>query len=477
MPFRIDLAGRISAFGAVVYLAGMLAGCSDVPGQLTDRADRPLAPEMLALMQDKGTSPAAPMLIRAYKKEAEFEIWKMKADGHYTLLKTYPMCRWSGQLGPKVSQGDRQVPEGFYTIAPGQMNPNSNYYLSFNVGYPNAYDRAHGRSGDSIMVHGACSSAGCFSMTDEQIAEIYSIAREALAAGQPSIQMQSLPFHMTPENLAKYRLDPNIAFWKELKTGSDNFEVTKRDVSVGVCDGHYVFNAVPENGRSFDPNGPCPPLKRDEFVQDEVIAKQKRDDAKVAELVAEGIPAVHTVYIDGGQNPHFASRRGDVSRPEALAEAPVDVAIHSPHRLPTLAQLEAAKAKDLAEANAAEKKAAALGASRAKVSNEPVQASAEQRPQAAKPAAAQTQQGSASVLSRLFSPQPQPAAPAAQASDAQPAEEPGGNGETGFNRFYTATQPRSALSAQQPASSDAPTNDAPNAAADGSTSGAPATQP
>ena len=163
-------------------------------------------------MEDKGTKQRAPILIRAYKKEAELEIWKMKDDGRYTLLKTYPMCRWSGQLGPKTREGDRQVPEGFYTITPGQMNPNSNYYLSFNVGYPNAYDKAHDYTGGDIMVHGVCSSAGCFSMTDQQIAEIYAIARDSFGGGQHAIQMQSLPFHMTAENLAKYRLDPNIEF-------------------------------------------------------------------------------------------------------------------------------------------------------------------------------------------------------------------------------------------------------------------------
>ena len=114
-----------------------------------------------------------------------------------------------------MREGDRQVPEGFYSITPGQMNPNSAYYLSFNVGYPNAYDRAHGTTpAATIMVHGICSSAGCFSMTDAQIAEIYAIAREAFAGGQRAIQMQSLPFRMTAENLAKYRLDPNIGFWK-----------------------------------------------------------------------------------------------------------------------------------------------------------------------------------------------------------------------------------------------------------------------
>ena len=156
----------------------------------------------------------------------------MKSNGEYALLKTYPMCRWSGQLGPKKKEGDMQVPEGFYTIAPGQMNPNSHYYLAFNVGYPNAYDRAYGRTGGTVMVHGVCSSAGCFSMTDEQVADIYAIARDSFRGGQREIQLQSYPFHMTAENLAKFRLDPNIDFWKDLKNGSDHFEVVKQEPPV-----------------------------------------------------------------------------------------------------------------------------------------------------------------------------------------------------------------------------------------------------
>ncbi len=182
---RQVLLRTLSRMALAAAIAGLAAACDDQSG-LGGRALRPIPPETLALMEQKGTTKNAPILIRAYKKEAELEIWKQKADGRYTLLKTFPMCRWSGQLGPKTHEGDRQVPEGFYTITPAQMNPNSNYYLSFNVGYPNAYDRAYGYSGGSIMVHGACSSAGCFSMTDEQIAEIYAIARDAFNGGQRS---------------------------------------------------------------------------------------------------------------------------------------------------------------------------------------------------------------------------------------------------------------------------------------------------
>ena len=140
-------------------------------------------------------------------------------------MKTYPICRWSGELGPKIKEGDRQAPEGFYNITPGQMNPNSQYYLSFDLGYPNTYDRSYGRTGSQLMVHGDCSSRGCYSMTDEQISEIYALGRDAFFGGQKSFQVQAYPFRMTAQNLARHRNNPNIAFWKMLKKGNDHFEV------------------------------------------------------------------------------------------------------------------------------------------------------------------------------------------------------------------------------------------------------------
>ncbi len=321
---------RMGGFTFALALASLVGGCDDsLTGGAAMRAYHPIPPETLALMRNKGTTENSPVLIRTYKKEAELEIWKMQADGHYTHLKTFPMCRWSGQLGPKTREGDRQVPEGFYSITPGQMNPNSAYYLSFNVGYPNAYDRALGHGGGSIMVHGVCSSAGCFSMTDEQIAEIYAIAREGFNGGQREIQMQSYPFHMTPENMAKYRADPNIAFWKELKEGADNFEVTKAEVNVGVCGKHYVFNQTAVGGAKLEAAEPCPALKHDDAVQALVEAKQTGDEGRVVELISQGVQPIHTVYADGGQNPAFTHNTGglEVSRPDALAQGPVDIAI------------------------------------------------------------------------------------------------------------------------------------------------------
>src|ERR1700678_1501716 len=308
---------RGTAVGLTVAVCALIAGCDDsYLDQSSARSQQPISSAVLAKMEALDTTPSSPTVIRTYKKEAELEIWKMKSNGEYGLLKTYPMCRWSGQLGPKKREGDMQVPEGFYSIAPGQMNPNSHYYLAFNVGYPNAYDRAYGRTGGNVMVHGVCSSAGCFSMTDEQVADIYAIARDSFAGGQREIQLQSYPFHMTAENMAKFRLDPNIDFWKNLKDGSDHFEVTKNEPSVLVCGKHYVFDATTKD--EVKGSEPCPALKRDDSVEALVAEKVDKDDAKVAELASSGVKPVRLVYADGGQNPAFVGYK-DTSDPDALA--------------------------------------------------------------------------------------------------------------------------------------------------------------
>jgi murein L,D-transpeptidase YafK len=317
---------RGTAVGLTVAVCALIAGCDDsYLDQSSARSQQPISSAVLAKMEALDTTPSSPTVIRTYKKEAELEIWKMKSNGEYGLLKTYPMCRWSGQLGPKKREGDMQVPEGFYSIAPGQMNPNSHYYLAFNVGYPNAYDRAYGRTGGNVMVHGVCSSAGCFSMTDEQVADIYAIARDSFAGGQREIQLQSYPFHMTAENMAKFRLDPNIDFWKNLKDGSDHFEVTKNEPSVLVCGKHYVFDATTKD--EVKGSEPCPALKRDDSVEALVAEKVDKDDAKVAELASSGVKPVRLVYADGGQNPAFVGYK-DTSDPDALAGGPQEVVLN-----------------------------------------------------------------------------------------------------------------------------------------------------
>jgi murein L,D-transpeptidase YafK len=348
---------RGTAVGLTVAACAWIAGCDDsYLDQGPGRSQQPISAATLAEMDKLDTTPSSPTLIRTYKKEAELEIWKMKSNGEYALLKTYPMCRWSGQLGPKKREGDMQVPEGFYSIAPGQMNPNSHYYLAFNVGYPNAYDRAYGRTGGNVMVHGVCSSAGCFSMTDEQVADIYAIARDSFNGGQREIQLQSYPFHMTAENMAKFRLDPNIDFWKNLKDGSDHFEVSKAEPAVLVCGKRYVFDATAKDEVSG--SEPCPALKRDENVEALVAEKVEKDDAKVAELVASGVKPIRLVYADGGQNAVFTGYK-DESDPDALATPPEEIVLNDRVRPAVVKVADAEKKRAASVASAPVEEAAA----------------------------------------------------------------------------------------------------------------------
>ena len=348
--FAVASLDRASRLLAPVAVAAALAlgGCQD--GMINGASTRSLTPipaQTLSLMQTKGMQQSDPILIRAYKKEAEMEVWKRGTDGRYALLKIYPICRWSGQLGPKRKQGDRQAPEGFYTITPGQMNPNSSYYLSFDTGFPNAYDRANGSTGNYLMVHGTCSSAGCFAMTDASMSEIYAVAREAFAGGQRAFQFQSYPFRMTASNMAKYRNDPNAPFWRNLKEGADYFEALRDEPKVGVCGTKYVF------GGADAAAGSCTPK-----IDPQVVEKRAHDNQEIAELVAKGTPATRVVYDDGGGNSVFRAEQttafanlsgtetelpysakdygrhnlGDVSRPESLAAGPREIEIDAKGR-------------------------------------------------------------------------------------------------------------------------------------------------
>jgi murein L,D-transpeptidase YafK len=267
-------------------------------------------------MVDKNMDLNSPILVRIFKQEAELEVWKQDRDGRFALLKTYPICRWSGDLGPKVREGDRQAPEGFYTITPAQMNPQSAYYLSFNTGYPNAFDQALGRTGSQLMVHGDCSSRGCYAMTDEQIAEIYALGRESFFGGQRAFQLQAFPFKMTPINMAKHRNNPNMPFWKMIKEGYDHFEVTRQEPKVDFCEKKYVFDAIRAPNATRDPvfnaSAKCPAYAIPEDVADAVRERQQQEQAEYNKLVARGTPVARmNTGIDGGMNKVFAAKLPD----------------------------------------------------------------------------------------------------------------------------------------------------------------------
>lgn len=270
---------------AVAALGFALSACQgyDIATHL-----KPIPFETKRQMEALGMDKNDPILIRIFKEESELEVWKRRdEDGRYALLKTYEICAWSGNLGPKNQEGDRQAPEGFYEVTPAQMNPNSSYHLSFDIGFPNAYDRSHGRTGSHLMVHGACSSAGCYAMEDPQIEEIYALAREAFRGGQREFQIQAYPFRMTPENLARHADDKYIDFWRMLKEGNDHFEVTHQAPKIGVCDGHYVFNAVAENGGRMMPNAACPQLYVPEEIEVAVARKSEKDEQAFQVALAE----------------------------------------------------------------------------------------------------------------------------------------------------------------------------------------------
>jgi murein L,D-transpeptidase YafK len=320
----------------LVTAAFILAGCSGV--QVSEhRSDKPIPAPLIQRMVEKGMMPGDPIFMRIYKAESELEIWKRDRSGRFALLQTWPICRWSGQLGPKQKQGDRMAPEGFYMVSRRQLNPNSSYHLSFNLGYPNAFDRAHERTGDFLMVHGACTSMGCYAMTNDAIEAIYAVAREAFDGGQEAFQVQAMPFRMTPENFARHRADPHIAFWRNLKDGYDHFDVSRQPPKVSVCDRRYVFNATPADGESFEAREPCPRFEVDNEIAQKVAAKQRRDEARVTELIRAGTPAIRLVYKDGGMHASFreAMERSaavratlqaeGLSRPEALETLPREV--------------------------------------------------------------------------------------------------------------------------------------------------------
>ena len=296
----------------------MLAGCNSDEISLANnaKANQPVPPKLIQTMVEKNMDLNSPILVRIFKQDAELEVWKQDRDGRFALLKTYPICRWSGDLGPKVREGDRQAPEGFYTITPAQMNPQSAYYLSFNTGYPNAFDQALGRTGSQLMVHGDCSSRGCYAMTDEQIAEIYALGRESFFGGQRAFQLQAYPFKMTPMNMAKHRNNPNMPFWRMIKEGYDHFEVTKQEPKVDFCEKKYVFNAIrapnAKNDPVFNASAKCPAYAISDEVADAVRARQQEEQSETSKLVARGTPVARmNTGIDGGMHKVFAAKLPD----------------------------------------------------------------------------------------------------------------------------------------------------------------------
>ena len=340
---------RTALLASFFLTATFLSGCqesSNLPqiGKATQELPKKLQDKMVAKNMEK----YSPIVVRVFKEESVVEIWKQTRTGKYDLISTYNICKWSGKLGPKYMEGDRQAPEGFYTIRPSQMNPNSNYYLAFNIGFPNAYDQVNGRTGQHLMVHGACSSSGCYSMSDENIAQIYAFGRDSFKGGQREFQLQAFPFRMTAENMARYRNDPNYKFWTMLKEGYDIFEVTKRPPKVDVCEKRYVFNRNTD-GKALTPAGVCPVATPDAALQMAFASYQKKYDDAFSSAREKKMKAPAPTI----QGVEEASLVADWSRKRASG---VQVSREPPSLTP--ASKETPDAPDIAKENAVASKAA-----------------------------------------------------------------------------------------------------------------------
>ena len=225
-----------------LYLRVLRARGAPQTDRVTQVKER-LWPTIVNEVKKANFKPGAPVFIRIFKESMELELWmRDHMGGRYRLFSTYRIATYGGQrLGPKLKQGDSIAPEGFYNVGTKQLNPQSKFHLAFNIGYPNGYDRAHGRTGDSIMVHGNNVSIGCFAMTDPQIEIIYLLVEAALRAKQDEFQVHIFPFRMTAERLEKEKASEWHSFWTNLKEGYDHFERDKVPPLVGQRDRKYVF--------------------------------------------------------------------------------------------------------------------------------------------------------------------------------------------------------------------------------------------
>ena len=256
-PLRAALVAGLLSTVAAVSPAANAQTASSAPS-------KPLSSETFAFLKRKTIAASAPAYIRIFKEDSELEVWKARADGRYVHVKTFPICNWSGALGPKQTLGDHMSPEGFYGLSRDSLKPDSSFHLALNIGYPNALDRALGRNGDFIMVHGKCLSVGCFAMGDEGIEEVYAFARDALAGGQDKVPVHIFPFRMNDANMALHLGHTASGSWAPLKEAYDDFESSRQVPQVSACSKHYVVNPAWTAGSAepTDASAVCPPYMR-----------------------------------------------------------------------------------------------------------------------------------------------------------------------------------------------------------------------
>ncbi len=241
-------AHSLIAVASILWL--LLAGCAAEAQQTAPDAE----------LRTKGIQASvflsgSPLLIRIFKEESQLELWLQTRD-RFELFATYPVCFWSGTLGPKLHEGDRQAPEGFYSIGLSQLVVAGAHARSLDIGFPNAFDRSLGRTGSHILLHGGCRSTGCFAMTDAVMDRIYALAEQALRTGQTAVPVHIFPFRMTETNLQRHTNSPWHSSWANLKQGYDAFEVTRQSPIIEACPGTYRLKGEADDPQSA-PSAGC----------------------------------------------------------------------------------------------------------------------------------------------------------------------------------------------------------------------------
>ncbi len=182
----------------------------------------------------------SPVFLRVYKQSSKMELWVEKGP-RYELFKTYSICRWSGGLGPKMYEGDRQSPEGLYHITAEDLIVNPRWHRAMNINYPNRFDVINGRGGSGILIHGKCGSVGCFAIQDNNVEEVYDAVRAALHSGQVSIPVLALPFSFAAYAPAVEDTLKLNEFWTDLRRADLLFNRDRVPPTAWVCDGRYYF--------------------------------------------------------------------------------------------------------------------------------------------------------------------------------------------------------------------------------------------
>lgn len=302
--------GLCVAFAAIAQAEASPPLAPDLPEGAVDRAEYkrlasegklplPGTPDLSRLDERLAASHVtrdASIMIRIFKAESELEVWMTTNTGAYTRFATYPVCFWSGTLGPKLKEGDRQAPEGFYTVTlPQAYREGTRWPVALDLGFPNTLDKLSARTGSAILIHGGCASIGCFAMTNPVNEELDKLVLRSLNAGQTYVQIHVFPFRMTSENFNRYDIPEWRDFWRNLKEGHDLFERTHRPPRISVCDNSYGFAAA-SRIESANP-GPIAVCPRTEAMLRELDDLNSRVAEQTGPLPPETKPAPPYAFL------------------------------------------------------------------------------------------------------------------------------------------------------------------------------------